>query len=75
MNNRNRIIEEILEYKYFDLSKEEIITKRNWLKGKSNEYIYKLYFNEIKKLIDLNEIIENSIKEDLYYAFECIKYD
>lgn len=75
MNNRNVVIEDILKYKYGELSEKEIASKRKWLKGQSNKYIYGIYFNEIKAYIELDDIVEESLRKGLCEDFEFMKYN
>lgn len=70
MNLRNRIIADILKYKYDKCSNEELLIHKKELRCKRNGELYDLYDNEIRDLKECAIMLNEHNKEFLYESFE-----
>lgn len=70
MNLRNRIIADILKYKYDKCSNEELLLHKKNLRCKRNSELYTIYDEEIRALKECETMLNEHNKEFLYESFE-----
>lgn len=70
MNLRNRLIEDILKYKYAKCSKSELLIHKKELRCKPNREIYEIYDTEIRNLKEAEQLLEYHNRQFLYESFE-----
>lgn len=70
MNLRNRLIADILKYKYDKCSESELLIYKKKLRCKSNREIYEIYDTEIRDLKECEQLLEYHNRQFLCESFE-----